>query len=158
MRYYLLILALLLSGCTYSARVPDLPELKPGILPHVDPGWANGLDALFLYSYGFCVVIIAACIAILVWVPLPSLRKWALMGLTFAGALIGMGVTFSIVKPFIPWIVLGGVGLGAAIGVWYVIANFDALKQVIHKGPSKEDLTVGAQKLVTACQNLIPTK
>ena len=158
MRYYLLIVALLLSGCTYSARVADLPELKPGLFPRVDPGWASGLDALFLYSYGFCVVIIAACVAVLFWVQLPSLRKWAWMGLTFAASLIGMGITFSIVKPFIPWIVLGGVGFGAAIGVWYVIVNFDALKQVIHKGPAKEDLTVSAQKLVTACQNLTPTK
>lgn len=145
-----------MCGC-FSPRVPAipaLPELKPGVFPRVDSNWSNGLDALFLYSYAFCIVIIAACLAILVWVPLPSLRKWALMGLTFAAALIGMGITFSIVKPFIPWIILGGVGIGAIVGVWYVIANFDALKQVIHKGPIKEDLTLSAQKLVTACQNL----
>ena len=79
------------------------------------------------------------------------------MGLTFAGALIGMGITFSIVKPFIPWVVLGGVCLGAAVGVWYIISHFDALRQIVTKGAIKSDLSIGAQKLVTACQNL-PTK
>lgn len=156
MRYVLLILALLVCGCRVGVVAPPIPELAPGPFPSVDKNWSNGLDALFLYSYAFCIVIIAACVAILIWVPLPSLRKWALMGLTFAAALIGMGITFAIVKPFIPWIVLGGVGLGAIVGVWYVIANFDALRQVIHRVP--EDLTPAAQKLVQACQNLPNTK
>jgi hypothetical protein len=97
---------------------------------------------------------IAACIAILIWMPLPSLKKWALIGLTFAGIVMGMGITFSIMKPFLPMIVFGGVAIGVGIGVWYVIANFDALRQFIHK--DKDDLTAGAQKLVTACQNLPP--
>lgn len=156
MRYVLLILALLVCGCRVGVVAPPIPELAPGTFPSVDKNWSSGLDALFLYSYAFCIVIIAACVAILIWVPLPSLRKWALMGLTFAAALIGMGITFSIVKPFIPWIVLGGVGLGAIVGVWYVIANFDALRQVIHRTP--EDLTPAVQKLVTVCQNLPNTK
>lgn len=156
MRYILLILTLLICGCSIGVVAPPLPELAPGKFPSVDKGWADGLDALFLYSYAFCIVIIAACVAILIWVPLPSLRKWALMGLTFAAALIGMGITFAIVKPFIPWIVLGGVGLGAIVGVWYVIANFDALRQVIHRTP--EELTPAVQKLVTVCQNLPNTK
>lgn len=154
MRHYLLILAMLLCGCSRVGRMPAAPAPAPGILPHVDPTWASGLDALFLYSYAFCIVIIAACVAILVWVPLPSLRKWALMGITFAGCLIGMGITFAIVKPFIPWVILGGVVIGAGIGVWYIVSHFNALRSVIQGN----ELTPGTQNLVNVCQNLVSKK
>ncbi len=143
-------LCMLMNGCFDAPRLPPAPK---GLFPSTNTGWADGLDSLFLYSYGFCIVIIAACIAVLIWAPLPSLKKWALMGLTFAGVVMGMGITFSIIKPFLPIIVLSGIAIGVGIGVWYIIANFDALRQFIHKD-NKDDLTAGAQKLVTACQNL----
>jgi hypothetical protein len=155
MRYMLLVLVFLLCGCGAVVNVP-IPELKPGILPKVNPNWASGIDSIFLYSYAICVVIIAACIAVLVWVPIPNLRKLALMGITFAGCLMAMGITFAIIKPFIPIVVLGSVVIGAAIGIWYIVANFDALRQVIHK--DQDALTSGAQNLVNVCQNLPPTK
>jgi hypothetical protein len=160
MRYVILMLCMLMMpGCSVRSLLglnePQLPK-APTFFPTVNPNWADGLDALFLYSYAFCIIIIAACVAVLFWVQIPSLRKWAWIGLTFAASLIGMGITFSIVKPFIPWIVLGGLAFGVGIGVWYIIANFDTLRQFIHR--DKEDLTLRAQNLVTACQNLPPPK
>lgn len=142
-----------MAGCFDAPRIPPAPK---GLFPSTNAGWADGLDSIFLYSYGFCIIIVAACIAVLVMSPLPSLKKWAIAGLIFAGSVMGMGVTFSIIKPFLPMIVLSGVAIGVGIGVWYVIANFDALRQFIHK--DKDDLTAGAQKLVTVCQNLPPPK
>jgi uncharacterized membrane protein len=76
------------------------------------------------------------------------------MGITFAGCLIGMGITFAIVKPFIPWVILGGVVIGAGIGVWYIVSHFNALRSVIQGN----ELTPGTQNLVNVCQNLVSKK
>lgn len=141
-------LALCVIGCADS----NMPRLSPPptLFPRVDPNWSSGLDALFLYSYAFCIIMIAACFAVLFWVQIPSIRRWAWMGLTFAGTIIAMGLTFSIIKPFIPWLVLAGVACGVAVGVWAIIANFDTLRQLIHKEP--EELTKRARNLVDQCQ------
>ncbi len=145
---FILIIALL-SGCWRAE--PQVPTWNPfsGM-----SNWSDGLDALFLWSNAVSILIIAACVAILVWVQIPSIRMWAWMGLTFAGTLIGCAITFSVVKPFIPFIVLGLLALMVALGIWYLIANFDALRQFVHK--DKPDLTVRAQKLVEVCEALPP--
>lgn len=152
MRYGIIILfALIMQAC--QVRTPE-PVAPKGLFPTVDPNWSSSLDSLFLYSYGICIVMIAACVAIIIWAPLPSLKKWAYIGLTFAGTLMGLGITFSIIKPFLPLMVLSCVAIGVGIGVWYIIANFDALRQFIHKDPINDNLSSGAKKLVVACQNL----
>ncbi len=145
----LIVVAVCLLLCACSSRREGGGK-KPSGIPGVDPTWSDGLDALFLYSYGFCIVMIAACVAVLFWVQVPSIRKWACIGLTFAGALIGMGITFSVMKPFIPWLVLGGVAIGVGLGVMFLVHNWQTLKGYVKL--DKEDLPESQQKLIEACQ------
>lgn len=112
--------------------------------------WYDSFDALFFWSNGICLVLIAGCIATLIWIPLPALKKWALFGITFAGALLGCGIVFAVMKPFIPIIVMSTLAIAVVIGVWYGIRHFDVLKQLANK--DEEDLTPYAKKIVDACK------
>jgi len=160
MRLTLLTICIFLSSCSsLGVRTPDIaspysPKM-PGrrISDSVGsvPEWSNGLDAVFMYSYAFCILIIAACIAVLVWMPVPMLKKWALMGITFCAAVIGMGITFSIMKPYIPWIVFSGCAIGALIGVWYIVSHFKMLKEYV-KVDNDDDLSPKTKALIEICQ------
>ena len=151
----LLVTCLCLTGCGgaisrmfgFGAEVP-----KPTYNPFVNNDWSSGLDILFLWSNAMSVVMIAASIAILFWVQLPSIRKWAWMGITFGLIMLGLGISFFVLKLVISFVVMGGAVLMLGILVWYLVINFDTIKQFVHK--DKQDLTPSAKNLVEICENL----
>lgn len=152
MRIVLLLLALvILPGCFsfFGVRTPD--DVTP-----IVGDWSAGLDMLFIWSNAISLLMIAICIAVIIWAPIPGLKSWAYIGLTVAAILLGCGIFFAVMKPFIPWIVLGCVGIMCAIGVWFIIANFHLLKKVIRLDTSeyKTKLTSKEQKIVEQCQPL----
>jgi len=155
MRQLTLFAALLcLPGCWSIRSLFGLPPLPP--TPKTNPfsndAWADGLSALFMWGNIMSVVIIAACMAIIFTVQIPSLKKWAVTGIVFAVTMLAMGVTFAVMRPYIPFIIMGAVVIGIAGLIWYLIVNFDTIKQFVHK--DKEDLTPAARNIVEVCQNL----
>jgi hypothetical protein len=147
------ILLLLLPGCSVRSffGLPPLPP-APRTNPFTSDDWASGLDILFVWGNVASVLVMVGCVAILVWVQIPSLRKWAWIGITSALTMLAMGVTFAVMKPFIPFIVMGMMAIGAAIGIWYLIVNFKTLKNFVHK--DKDQLTAAEQKLITVCETI----
>jgi glucan phosphoethanolaminetransferase (alkaline phosphatase superfamily) len=138
----------MLCGCFGTPRIPE-PTFPPGI-----DDWSAGFDMLFLWSNAISLLMLAVCVAIIIWAPMPGLKTWAYIGATVAGILLAVSIFFSVVKPFIPWIVLGTLGIALLIGLWFIIVNFHLLRKVIHldKNEYKAELTTHEQKIVAQCQ------
>lgn len=157
MRVLICSLSMLLCGCQYrdTKLKPHSANPFSGLS---DGEWAAGLDAMFLWSNGISLMLIAVCIAIILFVQVPSFKMWAWMGLVTSAILLGCGIVFAVIKPFIPWLVLGTLAVAFAVGVWYIVVNWSAIKQLVHN--DRPELTPAAQKLVEAaqCQNLSQTK
>ncbi len=145
-----LCILMILCGCFDAPRVPVPDGANP--FDHVGE-WSNGFDALFFWSNAVSLLMFAVCVGVIIWAPVPGLKSWAWVGLTVAATLLISSMVFAVVKPFIPWIVLGALGIGLLIGLWFIISNFHLLKKIIHldKAEYKENLTPQEQKIVEAC-------
>lgn len=158
MRLLVCSLSMLLCGCTYSAARATSPRSHNPFASLSSDEWAAGLDAMFLWSNGISLMLIAVCIAIIIFAPMPSLKMWAWVGLVTSAILLGCGIVFAVIKPLIPWLVLGSLAAAFVVGVWYIVIHWSTIKQLVNKDSS--DLTKSAQKIVeaAACQNLNQTK
>src|SRR5690348_6332783 len=98
MRQLMLFAALMcLCGCSLRSffGLPDLPKAptpNPFTSTFTNNDWAKGLDLLFLWANAASVIVIAGCVAVLIWAPIPNLKKWAWVGITFAATMLGCGI------------------------------------------------------------------
>ncbi len=134
-----------IAGCFDSRG--ELQPLQP------EPVWSEPFDMMFEWFAALSILPMIACGVLIIWGQIPSLVKWGWIGLTFFGGVIVSAMTFAVIKPYFPWIVLGGFVIGAAIGVWYLMRNWKTLREYVHK--DEEQLNAVDKKMVELCKTQI---
>lgn len=141
MRCFYVALMLLLASC--SNRNDPLPTSR----------WSDPFDTMFEWASALSLLPMIACGVIIIWGQIPSLVKWAWIGLTFFGLTIGSAMAFAVIKPFIPWIVLAACVIGVGIGLWYIMRNWKTLREYVHKDEGQ--LNPVDKKMVELCKTQV---